>query len=171
LTPLADAIEADASFAQRPTWRGAAAETCAFARLQGDPLFSGAVTAAGTRGPNRSGLRFVARLRELARLLVSPSDRPGPVSLGALSLGAGRGLAWVDSARGLLLHHVRLSQDRVCSYHIVAPTEWNFHPRGPLAAALEGARVADAPTALALATRVVNSLDPCVPCRVEIDDA
>ncbi len=169
LLPLAAAMAADAGFAQQPTWRGAAAETGAFARRQDDPLFDPAGAATGLRTLDRSALRFVARLRELARLLDGQADPSGPVSLGALALDKGCGLAWVESPRGLLLHQVCLSEGRVCSYRIVAPTEWNFHPRGALVAALEGAQVDGEASALALATRVANSLDPCVPCRVEVE--
>jgi Ni,Fe-hydrogenase I large subunit len=171
LAPLAEALDAEAAFTTRPTWGGAPAETGALARLQGDSWFDAAGTAAGTRALGRCGLRFVARLRELALLLSDQADPPGSPSLGSLSLGAGRGLAWVESARGLLLHRVRLESGRVSEYRIVAPTDWNFHPRGALAAALEGACVPDRDSALALATRVVHGLDPCVPCHVEVDDA
>lgn len=163
LAELAAALDADAGFVRAPVRRGAPAETGALARLQADPLFS----PRGAQAGSRRLARFVARLRELAMLL----DGRMPLTMGAVALGNGAGVAWVENARGLLLHHVRLSQSRVIDYRIVAPTEWNFHPRGPLAGALEGARVEGGETALALATQVVHSLDPCVACRVELDDA
>jgi Ni,Fe-hydrogenase I large subunit len=56
-------------------------------------------------------------------------------------------------------------------YRIVAPTEWNFHPQGALTQALLGVAVANADVALRLATRMVQSLDPCVEFRVELDHA
>jgi Ni,Fe-hydrogenase I large subunit len=88
-----------------------------------------------------------------------------------MTLADGSGLAWVDNARGLLIHQVRLAGDRVQQYRIVAPTEWNFHPTGALHRALQGAPVADAAAAQQLAERLVHSLDPCVACRVELDGA
>ncbi|MBK6630066.1 MAG: nickel-dependent hydrogenase large subunit [Betaproteobacteria bacterium] len=36
----------------------------------------------------------------------------------------------METARGTLLHQVTLAGDHVAHYRIVAPTEWNFHPRG-----------------------------------------
>ena len=44
-----------------------------------------------------------------------------------------RGRALVETARGLLMHEIVLDGDTVAEYFIVAPTEWNFHPQGPLA--------------------------------------
>jgi len=171
LATLAEALDADAAFTTRPSWGGAPAETGALARLQGGPWFDAAGAAAGSRALGRCGLRFVARLRELAGLLSGQTEPHGPLGLGSLSLGAGLGLGWVDSARGILLHRVRLASGRVSDYRIVAPTDWNFHPHGALTAALEGARVPDRACALALATRVVRALDPCVPGPIEFDDA
>ena len=110
--------------------------------------------------------RFVARLRELALLL---AGRSVP-AIGAQTLPTG-GIAWVENARGLLIHQVQLDQDRVRSYRIVAPTEWNFHPGGALASALLGVAATDLDAVQRHAMRVVNSLDPCVACQVEFDHA
>jgi len=158
---LSAAADADPDFAGRPTWRGAPAETGALARLQSDPL----MVELERRSNSRVPARFVARLRELALLLTGEAVP----AVGAMALPSGSGLAWVENARGLLTHEVRLDRDRVTSYRIVAPTEWNFHPDGALA--LSGAPARDAGAAQSLAHRWVHSLDPCVACRVEIDDA
>jgi uptake hydrogenase large subunit len=157
----------DAGFAQRPVWQGAPAETGVLARLQLDPLIASPGALPGGRPPTRLLGRWVARLRELALLLVG-CVRP---AVGALRLADGSGLAWVDNARGLLTHQVHLDGGRVQRYRIVAPTEWNFHPQGALAQALLGVAVANADAARRLATRMVQSLDPCVEFRVELDHA
>jgi uptake hydrogenase large subunit len=66
---------------------------------------------------------------------------------------------------------VQLVGDHVRVYRIVAPTEWNFHPQGALAQGLVDAPAAAAPGARQLALRLVQSLDPCVSCSVEVTDA
>ena len=69
--------------------------------------------------------------------------RGGEPPKDALSvMGAeGQGFAAVDSARGRLYHSLHLdAAGRIADYRIVAPTEWNFHPDGPFARALRGAR-------------------------------
>jgi Ni,Fe-hydrogenase I large subunit len=127
------------------------------------------------RSVDGAELRFAARLLELAQLL----DDCAPPAVGVLARPDGHGTAWVQNARGLLIHDVQVEPrgdarpgaTRVLGYRIVAPTEWNFHGRGALAAELLGRPFADAAAARAAATRLVHSLDPCVACRVEIDDA
>jgi Ni,Fe-hydrogenase I large subunit len=69
----------------------------------------------------------------------------------------------------LLLHVVRLRQGKVAEYRIVAPTEWNFHPDGPLAQALSG--LAPGADLAVRAQLVAQSLDPCVAFGIEVCDA
>jgi len=153
----------DGGFARQPLWRGRPAETGALARLQADPL-----VAALLRDDRSRGLpRHVARLRELAQLLRGAQ----PVLAGVLDTPAGIGVGWVDNARGLLVHQLRLADGRAQAYRIVAPTEWNFHPDGAVTMALQGAPASDADDARRRAGRLINSLDPCVVCQVETVDA
>ena len=95
------------------------------------------------------------------------------VSLGTVPGPAGQALAWVENARGLLMHHAQLDErgHQVQRYRIVAPTEWNFRPGGPLALALADAPAPNASAARESAMRLVHSLDPCVACDVEIEHA
>ena len=157
------ACEADPGFTRRPTWRGAPAETGPLARLQGDPL----IAELTCRSASRVLARFVARLHELALLLAGRVS----ASVGAQAVPSGGGIAWVENARGLLIHQVRLERDRAATYRIVAPTEWNFHPEGALASALTLAPAADLEAVKRRVVRMAHSLDPCVSCRVEFDDA
>ena len=46
-----------------------------------------------------------------------------------------KAIAAVETARGPLLHFARVRDGRIEDYHVLAPTEWNFHPRGLLARA------------------------------------
>lgn len=160
---LATACAADSGFARAPLWRGAPAETGALARQQSAAL----IAAFGSRPAARVCARFVARLHELALLLAA---RLLP-ALGAVRLPDGAGIAWVENARGLLLHRVQLDGHRVCGYAIVAPTDWNFHPGGALAAALLGSAATDLDAVQRFARRVADSLDPCVACRIGVDHA
>jgi len=94
-----------------------------------------------------------------------------PARLDTWSTAPGAGAAIVETARGLLLHCAEVRDERVSGYGIVAPTEWNFHPAGALVSALTGAPAADRANVEQRAIRLVHSLDPCVACRVEFDDA
>jgi Ni,Fe-hydrogenase I large subunit len=158
-------LDADPEFERQPTFNGEPAETGALARLDGQSLVAELAAAHG-----RSTLvRFAARLTELAR--IACSDDPDAPLAGSLNLGPGRGLAWVETARGLLLHQIDLDGDRVARYRIVAPTEWNFHPRGALTAAMLGRHEPCTPTLRRHAERLLQSLDPCVAYRLEVDHA
>ena len=116
---------------------------------------------------------MVARLVELALLLATPGSVPRPPATGsrASRSGAGDGLAAVQTARGLLLHRVRLADGRVADYQIVAPTEWNFHPTARWCAASSGLEPRDEAALVRSAQLVVQALDPCVACRVEVGHA
>jgi coenzyme F420-reducing hydrogenase alpha subunit len=156
-------IGRDENFARAPQWEGRPAETGALARLSEEALVSDLLNRFG-----RSALaRFAARLRELAALLTG-SITP---ALGGVALGPGRGLGWVENARGLLVHYVALDGERVETYRIVAPTEWNFHPRGPLARGLEATPAASEADLKHRAVLLVHSLDPCVAANVEVRNA
>jgi hypothetical protein len=79
--------------------------------------------------------------------------------------GTGAGIA--DTSRGRLAHAVELDGSRVVHWRQVAPTEWSFHPFGVLKQALTGA---PADELFRRATLLVLALDPCVPCRVVVED-
>ncbi len=76
-----------------------------------------------------------------------------------------------EMARGLLVHAVRIEAGRISGYAIVAPTEWNFHPRGALFRELEGRPARDAAEARRALALAVATLDPCVALEPELGDA
>ena len=162
---IAASLDAEPDFERLPTFDGHPAETGAIARLRQQPLVASLASAFG-----RSTLvRFAARLSELARLACG-EQAAAPLA-GSLQLGAGRGLGWVETARGLLLHQIDLQGERIGRYRIVAPTEWNFHPQGALPAAMLGVHELD-PADLERRTEwLLQSLDPCVTYRLIVDHA
>jgi hypothetical protein len=162
-------VENDANYARAPRWAGRPVETGPLARQADAPLVAQLLS----RDGRTAATRFVARLVELATLLrqlrLRTNGRLPPVRSHALGRGIGLGVA--ETARGLLLHRVRVEDGCVADYCIVAPTEWNFHPDGPLPQGLLGRSAADPGRLQREARTVVQSLDPCVGCRVELADA
>ncbi len=160
------------AFCGQPLWRGEPAETGAIARAHTQPLFAAWIARRG-RG---AGARLLARLLELAALPAGLGGN-GPALVRAWSLGDNTGVAAVETSRGLLLHVARLDveksagriADKVDQYRIVAPTEWNFHPAGPLCQALSS--LAPGADLAARARLVAQSLDPCVAYGIEVEDA
>lgn len=135
-----------------PTWRGQATETGAYARSSGATnSVSGAFAA-----------RWLARLAELEAWASGAQQIGAGGTASATAVAPGVGRALVETARGLLMHELVLEGERVADYHIVAPTEWNFHPRGPLPGWLIGRPCVDAAELRRFAAQAVAALDPCV---------
>ncbi|EKV30749.1 Hydrogenase maturation factor HoxV/HupK [Caenispirillum salinarum AK4] len=163
-----------------PAWLAARMDDAAFLKAPEGPDGTVFETGPAVRVSGAADVagRFAARLSEaraLAREIVelaheaAYSDAFGDgVSAG---LGSGRGLGAVEAARGRLVHLVDIADGRIARYRILAPTEWNFHPRGALGVALDGLRGRSAAEAEQAAGWIVAALDPCVACCVSTREA
>jgi uptake hydrogenase large subunit len=171
LSVIVPALDRDPHYARAPTWDGLPAETGALARVRAHLLVAAVADSVG----HATATRYVARLVDLALLLGELEGVPRPADalpwVQAFTVGEAGGLAAVHTARGLLLHRVRIADGRVADYRIVAPTEWNFHPDGALARGLSGMPAENAVMLKRQARLAVQALDPCVACRVEIAHA
>jgi hypothetical protein len=156
MAALAQAMSDSPEFALAPLWAGAAAETGPWTRV-GEPWQAQTVWE-----------RLDARLADIARIALDPT---AALSQGALTVAEGEGIAWTEMARGLLVHWVRLEEGpgrlrpdtaRAERCHVLAPTEWNFHPQGRLAQWLRSGERSDAEVTLAAA-----ALDPCLKFGIE----
>jgi len=156
---------ADTGFSRMPHWLGKPVETGSLARQARHPLLAAFVAQNG----NTVSARFLAQLVELATWLVPDATPAGLVRQYSVAEGIGLGLA--ETARGLLVHQAQVSEGRVEHYRIVAPTEWNFHPDGALTKGLVGRPVKDTADARHHAALLVQALDPCVACAIEVADA
>jgi hypothetical protein len=189
---------ADVARNAEPEWDGAARETGALARHVADPLVARLLADDRPPALARLAARLVEldaltadEDPQVAHGVVA-FDGGGTSDDGALDRsardgavrdesGVARGdgvasgvadaIAWVDTARGLLVHRVGLVDGRVARWQIVAPTEWNFHPRGALATELPGMRARDEATLRRRVSLLAQTLDPCVRFDVEIGHA
>lgn len=164
LRALGAALAQADGFALQPRWQGQVAHTGPWARLH----------PASAAQPWTAWGLLGSRLAELVRLCLP--DAPGEAGAGALAWGAlptgeRQGLAWVEMARGLLIHQVALADAQpgaapvVRACQVLAPTEWNLHPEGVAAQAL-AALPADAPDLHARVHLLMAALDPCVPFQI-----
>jgi coenzyme F420-reducing hydrogenase alpha subunit len=153
---------ADPGFAALPEIGGAPAECGALARSLQHPA---------VRDLARHDLiaaRAFARLAEFSQVL---REETCAGCLESAVLAPGEGAAMGEMARGLLVHAVRVENGRISRYAIVAPTEWNFHPRGALYHELEGRPAADAAEARHALLLAASVIDPCVAIETELRDA
>lgn len=121
------------------------------------------------------GFVLESRLRALHREIISAVERFKTLNqtggMPKVEPHGPSGCAIVETARGTLLHKVKLDeQGNVASYQIIAPTEWNFHPHGSLKTLLEGLYLPwDQVTPVA--ETLIKLLDPCVPWQLELTHA
>ena len=74
----------------------------------------------------------------------------------------GEGLGIVEAARGRLFHRVGISDGVIKHYQILAPTEWNFHPRGLVVQALQDMPCDYQSSLEQQAGLFVSAVGPCV---------
>lgn len=155
----------DGAFCSAPHWGGQACETGALPRHLASPLVAMLVD----QGHRIAGRLFarVVDLGDCASRLRYPLPVDLPPLLDAAPLGPDCGLARVETARGLLLHAVRLEGGRVAEYAIVTPTEWNFQGDGPLHREATGRPAPQASDALRQLRALVLALDPGAAFEVE----
>ncbi|MGB0683819.1 MAG: nickel-dependent hydrogenase large subunit [Magnetovibrionaceae bacterium] len=162
--------EDDFTTSAEPSDDGEVLETGSLARLGHHPLIQ------DLNGHYANGLmtRLAARLLDLVTLtdtVRSCLDLLAPHRGGAdFSTMDGTGTGVVETARGRLLHRVHLKDGQIDRYRMIAPTEWNFHPQGPLALGLEGQPVINRDGFEQDVALLVTALDPCVAFKINIQE-
>ncbi|WP_100176597.1 nickel-dependent hydrogenase large subunit [Bradyrhizobium nitroreducens] len=110
--------------------------------------------------------RLKARIAEIGQLCAWLDHGATDLEEGVVAsyrLGAGKGAAAVECARGRLYHAVALDgEGRIVNFEFLAPTEWNFHAHGPLVRNLKGATLAAGRQGQDAVRALVGSFDPCV---------
>jgi hypothetical protein len=138
-----------------------------------DPLLSELQAAMGSTVMSRL-LAQLLDVRAVIRALAGNTDYAADVQASAWSpsepaykTGNTRyGIGCAVTARGPVFHRVALAPavDTVMDWRVLAPTDWHFGPRGPVAARL-GALAAPTRRQVAL---LVASYDPCAPWALHL---
>lgn len=123
----------------------------------------------GTAAPrDRLAARF-AEILQAAVLLHNGAEVAATSWITHGALPDGSGFAAVETPRGRLHHLVAVdAQGRVARCAVLAPTEWNFHPEGPLVHALTGLPVGTGAAAEERIRWLVGLFDPCVACTLDV---
>jgi coenzyme F420-reducing hydrogenase alpha subunit len=154
-------------FAALPLYDGKPMETGSLAQNQQTPLMRDILH----NRPTRLLARVVARLVELLDGAVALASKNMSGSVQAIPASEAAGLSVARTARGILLHYVSIEKAQVANYLTVAPTEWNFHPKGALLSGLAGLKESDAGRLMETVKYFVLSLDPCVEYEIELNHA
>jgi hypothetical protein len=167
---LLPSLRDDPGFPSRPHWQGQPLETGSLARMRDAVPIAGLLAQSG---PSPSA-RLIARLLEIFTLFnrLRAPDLPEDSVVQGAPCGTGSGVAWVQNARGLLLHRAVLDSDgAIADYCVVTPTEWNFHPEGACVQGLRNISASTEAEAIHAAELLIHSLDPCVAYQIEVDHA
>lgn len=160
------ARDADGCFRSQPETEAGPAETGSWARHRTQPLCAALARAYG----NGLLARLAARLVDVVGCCQRLSDPGlGPAPARTCTGTPGSGTAVLDTARGLLAHHVDIADGIVQVYRVLAPTEWTFHPQGPVAQGLLGRSAEDRNRLKHQATLLAALADPCVAFRLDLD--
>ena len=155
-------------FIAAPVWQNHPCETTPLSRTRESALIRNLLAEFG------AGLvtRLAALLVELAGIPAAMHElqtgETRTTANGEAGLPANTGIGQVDAARGRLVHRAIVDGDRVESYQILAPTEWNFHPRGVLANSLKTLDASDTDTLNEQASLLITAIDPCVGYELRI---
>jgi hypothetical protein len=158
----------DPDFHWCPDWAGQVFEMGPWARGRHLPLLA---ELKAEQGGVDAWARVVARVLELAGELQALAEGEPARQAMAWHRQGDEAVVALEMARGVLLHWIRLEDGRIADYRIVAPTEWNFHPRGPARESLGHLQGRDRQALRDAVTRVVMALDPCVQYELEIAHA
>ncbi len=143
----------DSGFDMAPFWQGAPRLTGALSRMRNNPAVRDLLISEGISPVALTGARIVetacfferakALLDLSARLIdrampkegesapLSTSEEDGRNVLWTYGPEAGIGISFVETARGLLMHAVKLSPSgELQTLRITSPTEWQFSPNG-----------------------------------------
>ncbi len=152
-------------FIAAPEWQAGPRETSCLTRQAEHPLIKAMEPVYG------KGMltRLVSRLLELASipdrmkaLLQAITRETEPTAAATPALPKGIGVGVVEAARGRLVHRASVQGNTIDRYQILAPTEWNFHPRGLVAEGLLGLACGYESTMREQASLFISAVDPCV---------
>ncbi len=166
---------ADDAFCAYPQRDGVVYETGALARQWTHPVLTALRTAYGTGLFTRLAARLiecgalVTEIRQRAQTVIHDTAAGPAPAAGATANGSGLGV--VECARGRLAHWLKTENGTVSAYRILAPTEWNFHPEGPLPRGLVGRWVGEGARARQAVEWLVTALDPCVDFVLDLRQA
>lgn len=158
-------------FCATPTLAGQPCETSVLTRQWQHPCLQVWRARYGTGLITRLLARVLDLLEVWQNLVNSPVTCIKQVSPCKPAAPSGTGTAAVPTARGLLVHQVTQQHGLLTAYHIVAPTEWNFHPQGTLYRMLMGLNAMQEAELRAQAQALIVALDPCVAHQLEVQRA
>ena len=161
------------AYIQHPSYQEITCETTPYSRQSKHQFIKQLVNAHG----NGVLTRAVSQLLEVFELLhkvkhdyrdIESENISYNIQLPVLETSA---LVQLEAARGRLVHQLSIENEKIKTYQILAPTEWNFHPEGVLNHMIKSLNFTDKEDLIKRVRLLVNAIDPCVGYSVEVDHA
>lgn len=154
-------------FIEQPEWNGHCYETTVLSRQYTQPL----IQSLHNEFQTTLITRWVSRLVELASIPQLLKERLNQITHQQFTQpphNSDNGIKQVEAARGRLIHRVKINNGVISNYQILAPTEWNFHPRGLAAKSLQTLAASKQVEIDQVAHLLINAIDPCVGYELRI---
>jgi len=119
-------------------------------------------------------LNVIAKLLFIAqsiKLLSKPNKNALKSIAGVFAENEHKQLAWVQTARGILIHYCQHEQQTIQHYDICAPTEWNFHPNSLFVEFLSKTKFRSKPDIESQTRLAVIGIDPCIDFSLGVNHA
>ncbi len=161
------------AYIQHPSYQDTTYETTPYSRQSEHRLIKQLVNIHG----NGVFTRATAQLLEVFELLnkvkhnytnIKSENISYDVQFPSLETNA---LVQLEAARGRLIHQLSIKDEKIKSYQILAPTEWNFHPEGVLNHMIKSLNFTDKKDLITKVKLLVNAIDPCVGYSIEVEYA
>ena len=165
------ALLEDESIIKTPTYLGQTYENTSFSKLASHPLITKLQNIYGTGIFTRSTARILevlALLRSLNHNYISLKKQDLSYTFSAQK--SQTNTTAIDVSRGRLIHKMHFEGEQIMSYQILAPTEWNFHPRGILYDMIKNLSHTDEASLRKQIELLVAAIDPCVGYELEITE-
>ena len=156
-------VQKEQRFTAQPSWNNQCYELSWFSRQQ--------KARKPSDGTKNNGLyaRMVARPIEIANLIVRLDTFFIHNKAIEATKSTAIGMAHSDAARGRLTHYVEVENETIEKLLILAPTEWNFHPKGVAAESLNNLDAENERDLHQQANLLVHSIDPCVAYQLTVE--
>ncbi len=161
------------AYIQRPSYQDTTCETTPYSRQSKHQFIKQLVNVHG----NGVLTRAVSQLLEVFELLNKVKRNYRNIESENISYNiqfpvlATSALVQLEAARGRLVHQLCIENEKIKTYQILAPTEWNFHPEGILNHMIKSLNFTDKEDLISKVRLLVNAIDPCVGYSIEVDYA
>ncbi|SFV58821.1 Hydrogenase maturation factor HoxV/HupK [hydrothermal vent metagenome] len=160
------------NFISQPSYKDSCYETTPYARQSNHPLIQQLFDKYGSGVFTRASAQLLEIFELLKRIKTNYTQIHNEDIYYKINTSANAtAMVNIDAARGKLIHRLSIQGEKIKTYRILSPTQWNFHPQGVLKQMIKLIYFKDKQDLNDKIKLLVNAIDPCVGYVIEIDYA